>query len=98
MFGLQWREIAILACVGILCLTLLNWLLLGMKSRHRDWQAAGPNASRSTYWRPVRWFALFSLFSLFSLFAIPTGKPVHLTNLMFLMFLLFLMPTPAPRK
>jgi protein-S-isoprenylcysteine O-methyltransferase Ste14 len=98
MFSLEWREIAILVCIGILCLMLLNWLVLGMKARRKEEQVAKAEANRSTYWRPVRWFALFSLFSLFSLFAIPTGNPVHLANLVFLMFLMFLMPAPAHRE
>jgi hypothetical protein len=31
MFGMEWREIAILVCVGALWLFVLNWILLGQQ-------------------------------------------------------------------
>ena len=34
MFGLEWREIAILACVGAFWLIILNRFLLGLRANH----------------------------------------------------------------
>src|SRR5205085_6342339 len=36
VFGLEWREVVILACVGGFWLLVLNWLVLGLRSKAKS--------------------------------------------------------------
>lgn len=46
MFGIEWREIAILGCVGAFWLLVLNRFLLGLRAKqHAVRASAEPNAA-----------------------------------------------------